>query len=168
VFTLAQLEQAIRDSWAADTADSDNEWSPENPSCGQCDITSLVVHDLLGGDLLGADVYVDDERVEAHMWNRLPTGIEVDLTASSSDAEKSSQSPSFDREPRQSPTRPIPGTTGTRSTSSCRNASARVWGCRTSPDASVEGSSAEPGGPMKRSVDCTTAAGLVPLRIERG
>jgi hypothetical protein len=80
VFTLAQLEQAIRDSWAADTADSDNEWSPENPSCGQCDITSLVVHDLLGGDLLGADVYVDDERVEAHMWNRLPTGIEVDLT----------------------------------------------------------------------------------------
>jgi hypothetical protein len=61
-------------------ADGDNECSPENPSCGQCDITSLVVHDLLGGDLLGADVHLDGERVEAHMWNRLPTGIEVDLT----------------------------------------------------------------------------------------
>lgn len=80
LFTLAQLEQAIRDSWSLDTADVDNEWSHENPSCGQCDITSLVVHDLLGGELLGADVYSDGERVEAHMWNRLPTGIEVDLT----------------------------------------------------------------------------------------
>jgi hypothetical protein len=80
VFTLAQLEQAIRDSWSLDTADSDNDWTPENPSCGQCDITSLVVHDLLGGELLGAEVYRDGERVEAHMWNRLPSGIEIDLT----------------------------------------------------------------------------------------
>ena len=80
MFTLAQLEQAIRDSWSLDTADADNDWSPRNPSCGQCDVTSLVVHDLLGGDLLAADVYLDGERVEAHMWNRLPSGIEVDLT----------------------------------------------------------------------------------------
>jgi hypothetical protein len=80
VFTLAQLEQAIRDSWSLDTADTDNDWSPQNPSCGQCDITSLVVHDFFGGELLGADVYFDGERVEAHMWNRLASGIEVDLT----------------------------------------------------------------------------------------
>lgn len=80
MLTLAQLEEAIRASWSLDTADADNDWTPENPSCGQCDITSLVVHDLLGGELLGADVYLAGERVEAHMWNRLPTGIEVDLT----------------------------------------------------------------------------------------
>jgi hypothetical protein len=80
VFTLAQLEQAIRDSWSLETADTDNAWSPENPGCGQCDITSLVVHDLLGGELVAAEVYLDGERVEAHMWNRLPSGIEVDLT----------------------------------------------------------------------------------------
>jgi hypothetical protein len=80
VFTLAQLEQAIRDSWSLETADTDNAWLPENPGCGQCDITSLVVHDLLGGELVAAEVYLDGERVEAHMWNRLPSGIEVDLT----------------------------------------------------------------------------------------
>jgi hypothetical protein len=80
MFTLAQLEQAIRDSWSLDTADPENDWSPENPSCGQCDITSLVVHDLVGGELLGADVFLDGERVEAHMWNRLASGLEVDLT----------------------------------------------------------------------------------------
>ena len=64
-FTLAQLE---------------NDWTPDNPSCGQCDITTLVVHDLLGGEVLAADVFLDGERVEAHMWNRLPSGLEVDLT----------------------------------------------------------------------------------------
>jgi hypothetical protein len=79
-FTLTQLEQAIRESWSLETADPDNDWTPENPSAGQCDITSLVVHDLLGGELLGADVHLDGDRVEAHMWNRLPTSLEVDLT----------------------------------------------------------------------------------------
>jgi hypothetical protein len=39
-----------------------------------------VVHDFLGGELLGADVYRDGERIEGHMWNRLPSGVEVDLT----------------------------------------------------------------------------------------
>jgi hypothetical protein len=80
VFTLAQLEQAIRESWSLDTADEDDGWTPENPSRGQCDVTTLVVHDLLGGDVLGADVYLDGERIEAHMWNRLASGIDVDLT----------------------------------------------------------------------------------------
>ena len=79
-FTLAELEQAIRASWSEDTASEDNHWTADNPSCGQCDITTLVVHDLLGGDVLAADVFLDGVRVEAHMWNRLPSGLEVDLT----------------------------------------------------------------------------------------
>ena len=79
-FTLAQLEAAIRGAWTLDTADESNDWTPENPSCGQCDVTTLVVHDLLGGDLLSADVFLDGERVEAHMWNRLSSGVEIDLT----------------------------------------------------------------------------------------
>jgi hypothetical protein len=80
VITLAQLEQAIRESWSLDTSDDPHEWSPENPSRGQCDITALVVNDLVGGKLLGADVFFGDGRVEGHMWNRLPSGIDVDLT----------------------------------------------------------------------------------------
>lgn len=80
MFTLTHLEQAIRESWSRDTADEDGDWSPENAGRGQCDITSLVVHDLLGGELLAAGVYLDGERIESHMWNRLPSGIEVDLT----------------------------------------------------------------------------------------
>jgi hypothetical protein len=79
VVTLDELEQAIRESWSRDTSD-DDDWSPENAGRGQCDITSLVIHDFLGGELLGADVYRDGERIEGHMWNRLSSGIEVDLT----------------------------------------------------------------------------------------
>jgi len=79
-YTLTQLEQAIRESWTLDTAEEDDGWTPDNPSRGQCDITSLVVHDLLGGDLLAAEVYLGGEQIEWHMWNRLASGIDVDLT----------------------------------------------------------------------------------------
>jgi hypothetical protein len=78
--TLSAIEAAIRASWAIDTADETNDWSPDNPSCGQCDVTSLVVHDFFGGELLSADVTRNGTRVESHMWNRLPGGRELDLT----------------------------------------------------------------------------------------
>lgn len=78
--TLTEIEQAIRDSWSLDTAEEDDGWTPENPSRGQCDVTCLVVHDIFGGDILAADVFKDGERIEAHMWNRLPGGTELDLT----------------------------------------------------------------------------------------
>jgi hypothetical protein len=50
-FTLAELERAIRESWSLDTADEDDGWTPGNPSRGQCDVTTLVAHDLLGGEV---------------------------------------------------------------------------------------------------------------------
>jgi hypothetical protein len=78
--TLAQIEDAIRASWGPDTADKDDGWTPDNPSRGQCDVTSLVVQDIFGGELLAAGVFRDGERVESHMWNRLPGGLELDLT----------------------------------------------------------------------------------------
>jgi len=78
--TFSEIEAAIRASWGLDTADEDDGWTPENPSRGQCDVTTLVVHDIFGGDVLGADVFLDGERIEGHMWNRLPGGLEVDLT----------------------------------------------------------------------------------------
>ena len=43
-------------------------------------MTCLVVNDLIGGELVAADVFLDGQRIMAHMWNRLPSGIEVDLT----------------------------------------------------------------------------------------
>jgi hypothetical protein len=39
-----------------------------------------VVHDLLGGDLVTAEVFVAGTRTGRHNWNLLPTGDELDLT----------------------------------------------------------------------------------------
>ncbi len=77
--TLGDLEHAIRSAWAADTS-ADPEWSEENAARGQCDVTALVVRDFLGGEILLANVVREGVRLERHAWNRLPSGLVVDLT----------------------------------------------------------------------------------------
>ena len=78
--TLAKLEQAIRESWSAETSDRPSEWTEGNPSFQQCDVTARVVRDYVGGDILVAGVVLDGRRVDRHAWNRLPSGLELDLT----------------------------------------------------------------------------------------
>ncbi|WP_159801395.1 YunG family protein [Arthrobacter zhaoguopingii] len=83
-FTLLQLEQAFRRSWSADTTCLDAarlaQWRPDDPARGQCGPTALVIQDLLGGDLLMADVTGGGEEDEVHYWNRFASGLEIDLT----------------------------------------------------------------------------------------
>jgi len=83
IWTLAGVEGVIRSSWGPDTFPSDARnpvWDPANPARGQCGVTALVVHDLLGGDLVRGEVHVGGERVDFHRRNLLPGGAEVDLT----------------------------------------------------------------------------------------
>ncbi|MFI7322183.1 hypothetical protein [Streptomyces venezuelae] len=79
---LTDIEAALRDSWGADTypPDSTNSWPPDNPARGQCGVTALVLHDLLGGELMRGEVLVDGVRTDYHWWNRLGAGVEIDLT----------------------------------------------------------------------------------------
>ena len=81
--TLADVGPAVRAAWCAETCDEVDvaDWSPANPARGQCGTTALTVQDLLGGELLVAEVrYPDGSRQGYHWWNRLPGGVEVDLT----------------------------------------------------------------------------------------
>ncbi|MEV4329603.1 alpha/beta hydrolase [Streptomyces sp. NPDC049597] len=82
--TLTDIEAALRASWAADTCSPDDveraAWSEDNPSWGHCDVTALVVHDVLGGDLVLGAVFLGGEQHGHHWWNVLPSGVEVDLT----------------------------------------------------------------------------------------
>jgi hypothetical protein len=79
---LGVIEQAIRAAWSLETCDpvDRDEWSDDNPARGQCGVTALALSDLLGGDLVEAHVLRDGEDVEFHYWNRLPSGLEIDLT----------------------------------------------------------------------------------------
>ncbi|UQT55622.1 hypothetical protein M4V62_11240 [Streptomyces durmitorensis] len=83
--TLPGLHAALRAAWSADTCSPDDvaraPWTADNPAWGHCDITALVVHDLFGGQLVVGEVWsADGEQQGHHWWNRLPSGVELDLT----------------------------------------------------------------------------------------
>lgn len=80
-WTLSDIEFAVRAAWGTDTCDPVdlNDWHEGNPSRGQCGVTSLVLNDLLGGELVLGEVHVDGRQVGVHYWNRFG-GVEVDLT----------------------------------------------------------------------------------------
>ena len=78
--TLGELEEAIRASWCAETSDDPALWTTGNPAYQQCDVTARVVQDYLGGEILISGVALDGRRVDRHVWNRLPSGLTVDLT----------------------------------------------------------------------------------------
>jgi hypothetical protein len=82
VWTLIDVERAVRAAWNVDTCDPVDrpDWRPDNPARGQCGVTALVLHDLFGGDLVLGEVHVAGERTGAHYWNRFGADLEVDLT----------------------------------------------------------------------------------------
>lgn len=95
LLTLAAVEDALRGAWSLETCDpTDAEtWTPENPSLGQCAVTALVIHDLVGGQLLEAEVRkADGSRQGFHYWNRLP-GLDIDLTRAQFVADEQIQPP---------------------------------------------------------------------------
>jgi hypothetical protein len=63
--------------WSGDTSyRASGDWTPTNPSYGQCAITALKIQELLGGELLRIDIPGSG----SHYANRINGGI-VDLTA---------------------------------------------------------------------------------------
>ena len=106
--TRRDLEAAIRAAWALDTCDPVDvaDWSAANPSRGQCGSTALTVHDLLGGELLIAEVRrTDGSRQGVHYWNRLPDGTELDLTREQFGRDEVVQEPRVVPRPAGLPTR---------------------------------------------------------------
>lgn len=83
-WTLADIEAAIRAGWSAETCSPDDveraPWTADNPAWGHCDITSLVVQDIVGGELMVGEVWLDGEQQGFHCWNVLPGGIRIDMT----------------------------------------------------------------------------------------
>jgi hypothetical protein len=84
ILSMEAIDAAVRASWAADTCSPDDAartpWTTDNPAWGQCDVTALVLHDLLGGSLVVGEVHLDGEQHGYHWWNRLDSGLELDLT----------------------------------------------------------------------------------------
>jgi hypothetical protein len=88
--TLAEIEAAIRASWDAETCwpDERPRWHAGNPARGQCGVTALVVHDLLGGELMLGTVWAGGRQDGYHWWNRFGEVLEVDLTREQFDVDE--------------------------------------------------------------------------------
>jgi len=80
VYAEAGFECEIRAAWGRETSDDPDDWTEENPARGQCAVTAMLVRELLGGEIIVSNVLRDGRRVDRHAWNRLPSGLALDLT----------------------------------------------------------------------------------------
>lgn len=74
--TPLELYRAIASVWSADTSSPTGAWSPSNPAQNHCSITSLVVQDFFGGEILSTKTSGG-----THFYNSIE-GVKWDLTAS--------------------------------------------------------------------------------------
>ena len=79
--SIQQLTQALHSSWGADTCFNSNKWTEDNAARGQCTVSSLVVQDYFGGELLRYQVNEGDLN-EKHYCNILDDGTIIDTTGS--------------------------------------------------------------------------------------
>jgi hypothetical protein len=83
-YALEEVTRAIVSSWSRETCHARDEYidrgRPGDRSRGQCGTTALVIHDWCGGDVLVADLFVGGCVDGVHYWNRLPDGVDLDLT----------------------------------------------------------------------------------------
>lgn len=78
---INKINYALINSWCKETSYElvkDN-WSLKNKSLGQCAITSLIIQDYLGGDIVFAETIFDNSSVINHYWNFIDN-IDYDLT----------------------------------------------------------------------------------------
>lgn len=72
-FDPDEVQSALRKAWSLSTA---SQWTVSSPAAGQCNVTSLLIHELFGGDLLKTPLSAGD-----HFYNRIG-GRRYDFTAS--------------------------------------------------------------------------------------
>ncbi|MEN3584478.1 hypothetical protein AAH978_10035 [Streptomyces sp. ZYX-F-203] len=77
----SDVERAVRASRGPETRTPEFRAvrARDNPSQDQRRVTAMVLNDLLEEDPIRGEVRVDGVRVDFHWWNRLGTGVEIDL-----------------------------------------------------------------------------------------
>ncbi|KAA0545432.1 hypothetical protein FZW96_18640 [Bacillus sp. BGMRC 2118] len=66
------LHEALEQSWSSQ---SSSLWTEDNPACGQCGVTSLVVHDYTGGEIA--------KTMAGGRWHfyNIISGVRIDFTS---------------------------------------------------------------------------------------
>ena len=78
ITTLFELFAVLEQAWCRETAHPffRDEWTPDKPSCGQSDVTALLVHKHFGGTIHR----IENERGRQHYFNKI-NGRIVDLAS---------------------------------------------------------------------------------------
>lgn len=71
MITENELESALNKSWTRESSSDPENWTPDNPAWGQCAVTSLVVNDYLGGEIVWANAVLPDGREISHYFNKI-------------------------------------------------------------------------------------------------
>ncbi|MGL4488400.1 MAG: YunG family protein [Rhizobiaceae bacterium] len=74
--TPQEFFDALKDAWSIETSSS---WTRQNPAKGQCSVTSLVFHDVFGGEILKTRTAGG-----THFYNRIGS-VNWDMTVSQFD-----------------------------------------------------------------------------------
>ena len=76
--TPVELYELLLSVWCAETCAPRmrQDWTPEDPTLGQCSVTAFLVQDLFGGEVLGIPL----EEGGVHCYNRV-RGVVFDLTS---------------------------------------------------------------------------------------
>lgn len=74
-----EVAEALRNSWGP-ASSADENWTPATPAKGQCESSSFVAWEHLGGSLVLGQVFIDGEFSEHHYWNRFDDG-DMDFTS---------------------------------------------------------------------------------------
>ena len=64
-----ELYRRLTRAWSAETSTA---WRRDNPACGQCSVTALVVQDVLGGEILKtkvADAWHFYNHIDGRRWD---------------------------------------------------------------------------------------------------
>jgi hypothetical protein len=72
---LSELEKALEFSWCKETSSDPEIWTKENHAWGQCAVTSLVLQDYFGGEIVNCKL-----GQISHYYNII-YGRKIDLTA---------------------------------------------------------------------------------------
>jgi hypothetical protein len=82
------LREMLMACWTKETSQDPENWSPENPSLGQCAVTACLLHDIYGLPVSRGQAFLPDGTTDSHYWNdedldftreQFPDGTEIKL-----------------------------------------------------------------------------------------
>ncbi len=75
---LIEIRNKIEGAWSKDTSYKPDEWTKENPAWGQCAVTTKLLFDMFGGNVV-MGYFHHNKETRRHYFNQV-NGFTIDFT----------------------------------------------------------------------------------------